>query len=65
MLFETIEQWEKLVKMDHDNIQYHLYLAGLYEQVNDWDNARGQYRHILRLQPNNQQAQQKLSNLGG
>jgi tetratricopeptide (TPR) repeat protein/O-antigen ligase len=65
MLFETIGQWEELVNMDANNITYHLYLAQLYERAAQVDNARMQYRTILRLQPNHQQAQQKLTNLGG
>jgi putative inorganic carbon (HCO3(-)) transporter len=65
MLFETLGQWEELVKMDSKNIEYNLYLAALYERLEQWDNARMQYRKILRIQPNNQHAQQKLSSLGG
>jgi tetratricopeptide (TPR) repeat protein/O-antigen ligase len=65
MLFETIQQWEKLVNMHSENIEYHLYLAMLYEQAEQWDKAKVQYRRILRIQPNNQQAQQRLSSIGG
>jgi tetratricopeptide (TPR) repeat protein len=64
MLPETIEQWEKLVKMHTGNISYHLRLAALYEQVGDQRKARTQYRRILRLVPEHQQARQKLSKLG-
>ena len=65
LLFETIEQWEKLVTMDSKNIEYNLQLASLYERSEQWDKARLQYRKILRLQPNHHKAQEKLLTLGG
>jgi tetratricopeptide (TPR) repeat protein len=65
MLHESVEQWEKIVKLHSGNVEYKLYLASLYEKVNLIDDAKMLYRKILRIQPNNQHARQKLSSLGG
>ena len=65
MLLETIDQWEKLVQFDAGNIDYLLKLAALHERADQRDNARMIYRKILRLQPNQPQAQQRLASLGG
>ncbi len=61
MLHESIEQWEKIVRMHSGDIEHKLHLAVLYETVNQWDNAKTQYRSVLRIQPDNQHAKQKLS----
>ena len=65
MFYEAIEQWEKLVKLNTQNVAYKMHLAALYEQVDQTENARLQYRKILQIQPNHQQAQQRLAKLGG
>lgn len=65
MLHEAIEQWEKVVRAHAQNVNYHLQLAALYEAVEDWGQARTAYRRILQLAPNQQQAQQRLTALGG
>jgi tetratricopeptide (TPR) repeat protein len=70
--YQTHGEWLKAVTLSKElianaptNITYRAFLADLYEQKGMLGETKEQYRKILRIQPENQQAQQKLSKLGG
>ena len=69
--YQAQGEWLKAVTLVKDviaaapsNVSYRTYLADLYEQKGMHAEAKEQYERILRIQPNHEQAKQKLRQRG-
>jgi tetratricopeptide (TPR) repeat protein len=70
LLVEAIHQFEALVKVAPKNIDYHVHLAELYEQIGKTEKALITYQKVLDLDPENPKAQEsylrlKMQEIGG
>jgi len=62
---DTIPEMEKVIKLRPTNSVYMLTLADLYEELNDFDNAKKYYFRVLECEPSNEKAKKKLKELTG
>lgn len=48
----ALEQWEKVAKLDPQNLQAARRLAVLYDRRCDWEKAEAEYRRLVKARPN-------------
>ena len=60
---DAVAVMEKIVKLRPTNANYIMTLAELYDEIQEFDNAKKYYFRVLEQEPNNEKAKRKIQEL--